>query len=127
MKNRGFYITVNERAISVNSMYGRKGSRSFLTNEATNLQKAIRNAVEEKYGYDYEQYENKVMIKIMVEKATNKEFDLDNCAKLVIDGIVKAGVIVDDDLVYELYMKKGIGKVDCIRVKIEEIVFQEVL
>ena len=126
MKNRGFYITVNERAISVNSMYGRKGSRSFLTNEAINLQKAIRNAVEEKYGYDYEQLDSKVMIKLFVER-NKKGWDLDNTFKAIIDALVKCGIMIDDTQVFGIYAMKGEGFRDCIRIKVEEMIFQEVL
>jgi len=114
-----YQVTVNERAISVNRAYGRNGAKSFLSSEARELQEAIREAIEDKYGYDYKQIENKVRLKLMVEKKGN-DFDLDNCFKTIIDGIVKAGVIVDDDQIYEIYSRKG-RNVDCIRFVVEEL------
>lgn len=126
MKSKEYYITVNEKAISVNSMYGRHGSRSFLSKEAIKLQEAIREAIEEKYGYDYEQLEGKVMIKLFIERE-KKRWDLDNMMKAIIDSLVKSHVLVDDDQVFGIYALKGEGFRDCIRIKIEEFPFQEVI
>ena len=118
-----YSITVNEKPISVNKMYGRQGSKSFLTKEAFELQENIYEAIVEKYGYDFEQIEGKVRIKIMAEK-TGRDFDIDNTFKLIIDGVVKAGLIVDDNQVWELYARKG-RNVDCIRVVVEELELAE--
>ena len=113
-----YVITVNEKPISVNSMYGRQGSRSYLTKEATALEESIIDAFYEKYGV-IEQIENKVRIKLHIEKR-GRDFDLDNTFKPVIDAVVKAGIIIDDVQVYEIFARKG-RNVDCIRIVVEEL------
>ena len=120
-----YYITVNEKAISVNSMYGRNGSKSFLSKEAIFLQEEIREALEEKYGA-FKQIEGKVTVKLHIERK-KRRWDLDNMFKCIIDGLVKAGVLVDDDQVFCIYAMKGEGFRDCIRVKVEEMPFQEIV
>ena len=124
MKSKEYYITVNEKAVSVNSMYGRQGSRSFLSNEARMLQEAIKEAIEDKYGYDYEQLEGKLILKLHIEKV-KKGFDLDNTIKVIQDGLVKCHVMIDDSQIFEIHAMKGEGFRDCIRIKIEEAIFQE--
>jgi len=118
-----YEVTINERAISVNHMYGRSGSRSFLTNESIQFQERIREAIEEKYGYDYKQIEGKVRLKLSIEKR-GRDWDLDNTFKAIIDAIVKAGIIVDDDQVWEIFARKG-RLVDCIRIVVEELELSE--
>jgi len=116
-------FTANVKSVSVNSAYGRQGYRSFLTKEASLLQEEIKEAIEEQIKEDIK-FKDSVIIKMKIEREGSSHWDIDNQAKLIIDSIVKAGLIIDDDLVYELHMLKGMRKINCVQVIIEDYNFK---
>jgi Holliday junction resolvase RusA-like endonuclease len=99
-------------------MYGRQGYKSYLTKEAIALQEAIAEAIDEQYE-KIPHFDGEVIIKIKIERDGSNSWDLDNQAKCIIDGLVKAGVLKDDRYVMELHMLKGLRKLNCIQLTVE--------
>ena len=63
-------------------------------------------------------------VKVSITIGLNKSFltrDIDNCAKPLIDCIVKKGWITDDRFILDLRMKKKKAKTDYIKITIESI------
>lgn len=113
-------IELNEKPVSVNKMYGvsgqsKKGGRHiFLNKECDEYQKKII----EKIGFINEVIDYPVKVEIGIRRKTNVKYDIDNVAKPILDAITKSGFWFDDNLVYDLHMRKLKGDSDriCIRV-----------
>lgn len=62
-----------------------------------------------------------IKVEILISFPTNRQQDLDNRMKSLLDSLTLANVWVDDSLIYDLHMIKGpIGKPGGVIVKIQE-------
>ena len=115
-------LELNEKALSVNQMYSisgasKKGERhKFLSKEAKEYEDKIIEKIFVTEIVDYP-----VKVEIEIHKKSKRQFDIDNCAKAILDAVTKSGFWEDDNLVYELNMKKFIGDTDKIIIKIYQI------
>lgn len=101
-------IELNEKALSVNKMYGisgasKKGERhKFLNKEF----KEYQDRIIDKIGFNTEIVDFPVAVKIQVYRKGKRKFDIDNTAKPILDAITKSGFWTDDHLVYRLLLEK---------------------
>lgn len=116
-------ISLDCKPVSTNKMYGisrisKKGEKHlFLSKEAEEYQNKIINAI----GFVSEQIDSSVKVEIDVYKKTSVRYDLDNCAKPILDAITKSKFWTDDYLVVDLHMKKFKCDEDKINIKIYRI------
>lgn len=116
---------INIKPVSVNKMYGLSklpkggGERhKFLSAEA----KEFEDKIIKEIGFITNIIDHPVKIELEIHRKTKRQFDIDNCAKPILDAITKSGFWTDDNLVYELNMKKFINEdEDKIIIKIYKI------
>jgi len=95
-------ITMPLAPISINTMYSIYKGRKLLTKSG----RKWRDQVDPILSALKVHYSDNVGVQIDVWPKAARKFDLDNCAKSILDALQRNGILENDDLVYTLVMHK---------------------
>ena len=80
---------------SVNTYWGFRGSRRFLTKKAVEFKKAVAEAFNGNTGFVSE----RLLCSVQLFPPDRRVRDIDNCIKPLLDALVQAGAMADDSQV----------------------------
>jgi len=101
-QTRRLKIEVPMSPMSLNTMYSFFKGRKLLTKSG----RRWRDTIDPFLAPIRVRYGERVCIWIEVWPKTTRTFDLDNCAKPILDALQRNRILANDDLVYRLHMEK---------------------
>lgn len=90
---------------SVNTYYRNLGTKVLISEKGRKYRRAVANAIIE--GNGKAMAPGRYAVVVTLNRKDKRSFDVDNCAKAILDSLTKAGVWVDDKLVDDLRLIRG--------------------
>lgn len=96
------YIYNGMRPLSVNTLYRHRGNRVYMTKRGKEWMRDFVAATEEQGIVCF----GECSINCHIELKGKRTIDIDNCMKIILDGLEKAGVLLDDKYVLKMEVDK---------------------